>query len=187
MANHRRRSLAASLLVLSGLTAALVGPAATFGASPDAATATTATTTTTTCSETHWPASVQGVPSTLKAGARAGDYLWHSSTGWHLRVTHPGTAKVVFTGRIVSSAPMTFTPWRLEKGDTITLSADKKTLTYKFNNYGRIDGIDFKTACAQRLTISAAINGRKLSPSRIWLGHYGRHPLENRFVVVKIA
>ena len=48
---------------------------------------------------------------------------------------------------------MTFTPWRLEKGDTITLSADKKTLTYKFNNYGRIDGIDFKTACAQRLTI----------------------------------
>src|SRR4029077_13274846 len=74
-----------------------------------------------------------------------------------------------------------------EKGDTITLSADKKTLTYKFNNYGRIDGIDFKTACAQRLTISAAINGRKLSPSRIWLGHYARHPLETRFVVVKSA
>ncbi len=130
---------------------------------------------------------MQGVPLTLKAGARAGDYLWHSSTGWHLRVTHPGTAKVVFTGRIVSSAPMTFTPWRLEKGDTITLSTDKKTLTYKFNNYGRIDGIDFKTACAQRLTIYASINGRKLSPSRIWLGQHGRHPLENRFVVVKIA
>ena len=102
-------------------------------------------------------------------------------------MTHPGTAKAVFTGRIVSSAPMTFKPWRLEKGDAITLSADKKTLTYKFNNYGRIDGIDFKTACAQRLTIFAALNGRKLSPSRIWLGQHGRHPLENRFVVVKIA
>ena len=183
MANHRRRSLAASLLVLSGLTAALVGPAATFAASPDATTATT----TTTCSETHWPVSVQGVPLTLKAGARAGDYIWHSSTGWHLRVTHPGSAKVTFTGRIVSSAPMTFKPVRLEKGDTITLSADKKTLTYKFYNYGKIDGIDFKTACAQRLRFSASINGRKLATSRILLGHYGRHPLENPFVVLKIA
>ena len=64
MANHRRRSLAASLLVLSGLTAALVGPAATFAASPDATTPRT-----TVCSETHWPVSVQGKPSTLKAGA----------------------------------------------------------------------------------------------------------------------
>jgi hypothetical protein len=181
LANHRRRSLAASLLVLSGLTAALVGPAATFAASPDATTATTA------CSETHWPVSVQGKPLTLKTGARAGDYLWHDSTGWHLRVTHPGSAKVTFTGRIVSSAPMTFKPARLEKGDTITLSADKKTLTYKFYNYGKIDGVDFKTACAQRLSIAAAINGHKLAPSRIWLGRHGRHPLENRFVVVKIA
>ena len=78
MANHRRRSLAASLLVLSGLTAALVGPAATLAASPEA---TTATTTTTTCSETHWPVSVQGVPLTLKAGARAGDYLGTARPG----------------------------------------------------------------------------------------------------------
>lgn len=181
MANHRRRSLAASLLVLSGLTAALVGPAATLAASPDA------TTTTTVCSETHWPVSVQGKPLTLKAGARAGDYIWHDSTGWHLRVTHPGSAKVTFTGRIVSSAPMTFKPARLERGDTITLSADKKTLTYKFYNYGKVDGVDFKTACAQRLRFSAAINGRKLSTSRIWLGKHGRHPLENPFVIIKIA
>ena len=155
MANHRRRSLAASLLVLSGLTAALVGPAATLAATP-------ATATTTVCSETHWPVSVQGKPTMLKTGGAAGDYLWHDSNGWHLRVTHPGHAKVTFTGR-------------------------KKTLTYKFYNYGYIDGIDFKTACAQRLGISAAVNGHKLSTSRIWLGRHGRHPLENRFVVVKIV
>jgi hypothetical protein len=180
LANHRRRSLAASLLVLSGLTAALVVPAATSAATP-------ATATTTVCSETHWPVSVQGVPTTLKAGGATGDYLWHDSNGWHLRVTHPGSAKVTFTGRIVSGTPISFKAVRLEKGDTITLSADKKTLTYKFYNYGHIDGIDFKTACAQRLGISASVNGHKLSTSRIWLGRHGRHPLENRFVVVKIV
>ena len=82
---------------------------------------------------------------------------------------------------------MTFKPARLEKGDTITLSADKKTLTYKFYNYGKIDGIDFKSACAQRLRFSASINGNKLATSRIMLGTHGRHPLENPFVVIKIV
>ena len=48
------------------------------------------TTTTTACGDTHWPASVQGVPTNLKSGGRAGDYIWHSSTGWHLRATHAG-------------------------------------------------------------------------------------------------
>ena len=53
----------------------------------------------------------------LKAGGRAGDYIWHSSTGWHLRATHPGTAKVIFSGRIVSTSPITVRPYRLEAGD----------------------------------------------------------------------
>ncbi len=180
MANHRRRSLAASLLVLSGLTAAMVVPAGTFAASPDATPATV-------CSETHWPASVQGTPATLKSGAATGDYIWHDANGWHLRVTHPGSRKVTLTGRIVSSAPMTIKPARLEKGDRLTLSADKKTLTYKFYNYGKIDGVDFKTACAQRLRFAASVNGSKLSRTRIWLGRHGRHPLENPFVVLKIS
>ena len=75
---------------------------------------------------------------------------------------------------------MTFKPVAASRrGDTITLSTDKKTLTYTFHNFGKIDGLDFKTACAQRLRFSAGINGRKLAPSRIWLGHNGLHPLEN--------
>ena len=47
---------------------------------------------------------------------------------------------------------MTAKPIRLEGGDTMALSADKLTLTFRSYNYGRIDGIDFPTACARRLT-----------------------------------
>src|SRR2546427_37402 len=67
----------------------------------------TAVSTTTTCTDGRWPLAVLGVPTLWHAGAGAGDYLWHDANGWHLRVTHRGTTRFVFTGRIVSSAPMT--------------------------------------------------------------------------------
>jgi len=97
-----RRSLIGGLIGLSAITTGLLAPATTSAAttSPAGATATT----TTTCTDGRWPASVQGVPTLFHAGAAAGDYIWHDATGWHLRVTHRGTGRVVFSGRIVSSA-----------------------------------------------------------------------------------
>ena len=129
------RRLLAPLLGLSVLGATFLIPAATFAATPA-------------CAAGPWPASVQGAPATYKSGGRAGDYIWHTSTGWHLRVTHVTTSKLAFAGKIVANAPMSVAPVRLEKGDVFALSADKKTLTYHFANYGNVDGLDIKTACA---------------------------------------
>jgi hypothetical protein len=128
---------------------------------------------------------VQGQPAVFHAGARAGDYIWHNATGWHLRVTHPGTSTQVFTGRIVSNTAMSFAPLKLESGDSITISGDKKTLSYRFVNHGAIDGLDFRTACATRLKIAGAWAGAKLPTGRIWLGRAGRHPLQNPFVILR--
>lgn len=177
-----RRLGLSSLLTISALCASLVVPAAMFAAGPAT---TAATATTTACSETHWPAAVQGVPTTLKAGGRAGDYIWHDSRGWHLRATHGGSAKMVFTGRVYSNTPITVTPYRLEGSDSLTLSANKLVLTYRFANYGYLDGFDFKTACAHKLVFSGAVNGVKLPVGRIWVGHDGRHPLQNPFAVLR--
>ena len=121
MRNPGPRLLVAPLLGRAALGATVLGPAETIAA-------------TSTCDTGHWPAAVQGVPVTYKAGARAGDYLWHSSTGWHIRFTHVSSARLVFTGKIVANAPMSVSAVRLEKGDTFTLSADKKALTYRVAN-----------------------------------------------------
>ena len=178
---YRIRHLGLSgLLIISALGASLFVPVAMFAAGP----ASTATTTTT-CSETHWPASVQGVPATLKAGGRAGDYIWHDANGWHLRATHAGSARVIFTGRIYSNTPITVTPYRLENNDSLTLSADRLTLTYRFANVGYLDGFDFRTPRAHKLVFSGAMNGVKLPVGRIWLGHDGKHPLQNPFAVLR--
>jgi hypothetical protein len=181
-----RRSLIGGLIGLSTITAGLLAPATTFAATTSPA-GTTTVATTATCTDGRWPASVQGVPTLFHAGAAAGDYTWHDANGWHLRVTHVGTTRAVFTGRIVSSAPMTAVPVRLEGGDMIALSADRLTLTYRFYNYGAIDGVDFKTGCARRVAFSGSLNGVKLPVRRIWIGHDNRHPLENPFVVIRIS
>lgn len=175
-----RRVAAGTLLGLVAIAAALFAPAATFAATPAAATTTTAT-----CDEGRWPASVQGVPATFQAGARAGDYIWHSSTGWHLRFTHPGSRRIVFSGKIISNTPLTVAPYKLEGGDSFALSADGLTLTYRFINHGRIDGLDFRTACATRLWFKGSMAGNKLPTSRIWLGRRGHHPLQNPFVILR--
>jgi len=174
--SRSRRLVLSGLLSLSAISAALFVPAATFAASSP---------TTRTCDEGRWPASVQGQPLAFHAGARAGDYLWHDMTVRAVRFTHAGSAKVVFTGTIVSNTPLTVAPYKLEAGDTFTLSADKLTLTYRFANHGRIDGLDFRTACATRLWIKGSMAGVKLPTGRIWIGHWGRHPLQNPFVILR--
>lgn len=181
MRDHARHLALGLVLSLGTIGTTLIAPAATFAATPAAG----STTTTTTCDEGRWPASAQGQPWMFHAGAQAGDYIWHSSTGWHMRFTHPGTGRVVFSGTVVSNEPLTVVPVKLESGDTFTLSADKLTLTYRLVNHGRIDGLDFRTACATHLRFRGAIAGSKLPIGRIWIGHWGRHPLQNPFVVLR--
>jgi len=175
----RQRSRGLFLGTLLTLSAALIVPTAAFAATPAADT----TTTSAACTEAGWPTTAQGRPLTFRSGARAGDYVWHDATGWHLRVTKPGYLRRFFTGKIVSDAELTVAPYHLESGDTWTLSADKKTLTYRFATRGNIDGLDFHAACASRLWVRGSMSGVALPVGRIWIGRAGHHPLQNPFVI----
>jgi hypothetical protein len=136
------------------------------------------------CEKAPWVATVQGFPTGFGAQSPGGDYLWHDSKGFHLRVTHKGTAKVVYAGVITSPVKLHMAPVKLEKGDVATLSADKKTITFKFNDYGFVDGIDFHTDCAPSLKVShLTSNGKALSTSRVYLGAKRKHPSAIPFVV----
>lgn len=170
-----RRARIAGLLGLTVLVMAMIAPATASAASAAEAS----------CAG-HWPASVQGKPTVLVSGGRAGDYIWHDTTGWHLRVTHATSSRRVFSGRITSSADLKVTPYRLETGDWVALSADKRTITYRFYNYGHLDGLDFTTACARRVTFGGSLAGEKLPIARIWIGRHNRHPLQNPFSVYRV-
>jgi hypothetical protein len=181
----RRLVFAASAVatVAIGLIA-IAGPA-------DAETVTAATTPSAkaaTCDRTAWESPVQGTPPTFKAGDRSGDYLWHDTHGFHLRVTHAAHDRRVYTGVITASAPMRYTPVKLEKGDIVKLSNDRRTLSFSFVNYGRIDGADFHTDCAASLTVSRLhVGDADLSAGHVYLGADERHPAHIPFTVHRTA
>ncbi len=177
-----RRRLASLVLGLATLTGALVVPATASAATPTVSLSDGSTT----CGGGPWPRTVQGMPA-VHAGSAAGDYLWHDATGWHLRVTHPGTSLVGFSGTIRANQKLHVRGYHLETGDTFTVSADGLSVSYRFRNHGRLDGLDFTTECATRLGVSGRLNGVLLGVRRIWIGHYGVHPLQNPFVIARRA
>jgi hypothetical protein len=172
-----RRTRLAALAGIAALALAMLGPAVASAATP--------TGDDVGCSG-HWPASTHGKPTMLVSGGRAGDYLWHDARGWHLRVTKVTARTAVFSGRIHADQPISAAGVALEIGDRIALSPDRLTLTYRFVNHGHIDGVDFRTACADHLRIAGSMDGTLLPTGRIWIGATGRHPLQNPFGISRV-
>jgi hypothetical protein len=129
-----------------------------------------------------WGARVQGVPP-FYPGDGGGVYLWHDN-GFHLRVTHRGDGERVYAGTIVSATPMHITPVDLDPNDQLNLSPDGRTISYAFNNYGRTDGADFVTDCADYLTVGPLTADNVPLPSdRIYLGANEIHPDNNPLTI----
>ena len=82
--------------------------------------------------------------------------------------------KLTFTGTITSNdgKPITARAYHLEKkhGDTFSVSADKKMVTFLFNNYGGLDGLDLNMHCSASVTFSLSVAGAAMNPDRIHLG-----------------
>lgn len=170
-------------LAVGALMAAAPADAATPAANP-------AATSQASCSTGRLPASVLGDPK-VRAGQSAGVYLAHGTgatserTGYALAVTHPGSRLAVFTGTVTSSAPITYVKVRDERHDVVRLSADHKTLTYRFVNYGGIDGVAFRADCAKTVTFNAALDYRKLPAANVFLGAQRVHPSSVPFTIAR--
>lgn len=179
--------------ILTGAVATTSAIAAVMlaGSPAIAATASSASPTSSTaaasCDRTPWQSIVQGTPS-LKSGDASGDYMFHNSTGFHLRVTHPGHRREVFSGEITSSSAMSISRYKLEKGDVLRLSANRRTMVFVLSNYGYLDGVDVHTNCAATLTVSHLNLGNKALPSNsVYLGAHKVHPAHIPFTVHRRA
>jgi hypothetical protein len=177
----------------AGIVAAGAGAAILIAGGGSAASLSASTTTlpkatpstATTCELKAWADRVEGRPAGFDAHDKGGDYLWHSKDGFHLRVTHRGNDKSVFTGSITASAAIVgIHAVKLEHDDKIWTSADHKTLYFRFVNHGWLDGVDFRTACAATLTVSNLKAGKTVLPTtRVYLGVSKVHPAHVPFTV----
>jgi len=161
--------------------ASLVGMGAPAVAASSAPTA--PSTPTQGCATGKLPAQVVGAPG-VKAGQALGAYLWHDQHGYALRVTHPGKAKDVFTGRITVSRALTHVQRvALERNDSVTVSKDHKTLSFRFANYGQLDGLNFAAECSKTVHVSLSVGGKQLTPAQVRLGQHRSHPTSNPFTI----
>jgi uncharacterized membrane protein len=127
------------------------------------------------CAAGHVPGSVQNQSRRALRSTRAGDaFVWHNRNGWHLRVRHNTSTKMTFTGTIKTNdgKPIDVRGYRLEKqhGDVFSVSADKTTVTFLFNNYGGLDGLDMNMHCSASVTFTLSVGTALMNPDRIHLG-----------------
>ena len=105
----------------------------------------------------------------VKAHDAEGFYVFHTGD-WQLRVTHPGTNKVVFAGVITATRPINLRTRHLEKRDRVVFSNHHKTVAFRFTDYGAIDGLSLDTHCAEKVTFKLWINGSLAPVSSIFEG-----------------
>jgi hypothetical protein len=169
-------ALAGSLSL--GALALAAAPAGADTSTPEAAADNNA------CASGHWPAWVDGRPAGLHAQGTQGVYLWHDSFGWHLRVTHRGTAKQVFEVKVSAPSGLYGVERLTERGDVLV--NDGTTLLVRFSNYGALDGVDFRVRCGPGITVNANINGAQASPTRVFIGRFSAHPTSVPFAIERV-
>ena len=138
----------------------------------------------TTSASGHWPGWVDGRPAGVHAQGAHGVYLWHDGDGWHLRVTHRGTAKQVFELKITAPNGLYGVERLTERGDV--LINDGTTLLMRFTNYGALDGIDFRVRCGPGISVNATVDGTQVSPTRVFLGRFSAHPTSVPFAIERV-
>src|SRR5581483_725061 len=191
---HRRFAALglAGAMVVGTATAAAAADGSGSSSSPSSSSSNASTSSSSACPNGAWPAEAEGAPAAFAAGAPAGAYIWHDADGWHLRVTHPGTDRVVFTGTVVANRKIEDHRILDEHNDRVRLNRRHDAFAFRLNNYGHIDGVDFRTACASvmRMTFAETVktaNGKvrthQLSPSDVYLGANGAHPTSVPFRV----
>ena len=166
----RLLGIAAAASLSLGTLAVAASPAGadTTATTPEAATDNA------TCASGHWPGWVDGRPTGVHAQGAQGLYLWHDGYGWHLRVTHRGTAMQVFEVKISAPSGLYGVERLTERGDVLV--NDGTTLLIRFSNYGALDGADFRVRCGPGITVNANINGVQASPTRVFIGRFSAHP-----------
>ena len=136
------------------------------------------------CPTGKLPAVIEGAPDSYHAGDARGAWIWHGSSGYAIRVTHPQDGHLVeFTGTVTANQPIQVKGVQLEASDNYWLSSDHKTLYFAFANKGHTDGIDFVANCASRVSFNLRADGAELTPARIHLGAHAVSALSNPFTV----
>ena len=123
-----------------------------------------------------WPAQVTGthVPA---AHAAEGYRLGVAGNTWKLYVTHPGTTKVSFTGKVSVPAGTLGHLSLINPTTGHQVSNTGKAITFTLPDSGTVTGFSFTTSTqVAKITFTLGIGGHPATPSQLFLGGTAAHP-----------
>jgi hypothetical protein len=176
-----RTRIASKLLVIGGLSGALLGPTVASAQTVVVGSSTPAKDVS--CKTGKWSSTLARRPVGFAKGAPQGAYLWHDKDGWHLRATHPGTELVTFSGVIDSSHGLHQVARALESQDEVRIQKAKGRVSFEFTNRGGLDGIDFRVGCSNSFNIALKVNGQPIPNVQVFLGDQKINPTSVPFRV----
>ena len=168
--------------ITASVAAAALVTVGAFALAPSAGAATSARACTT---GERWPASAEGRPAAHTDSA--GVYLWHTSTGWRLRVNDPHVDRAVFTGSVRVDGAIVGVGRHLERGAEGVLNRGKGVVDFRFVNHGGVDGMNFVTRCSTTLTVNVKRNGVTVDAAHVYVGASGANPTAVPFTITKAA
>src|SRR5205814_4724292 len=96
--------------------------------------------------------------------------------GWHLRAAPPGTDRKLRSGKTTSAGAISSVARHTEGRDVVAHTASRHTVTFRFTNSGRIDGLDFKVRCGDHLRLNGQMDRTQLTSAQVWIGQGNQHP-----------
>jgi hypothetical protein len=75
---------------------------------------------------------------------------------------------------------------RDEGNDIVALSANHRTILFRFVNYGSVDGLDFATRCSTGFSASFYIEGTLAPTGAVHLGANEVNPTSNPFDIERV-
>jgi len=117
-----------------------------------------------------WPAAASGTYRPA-AGAAEGYYVSVTGNRWTVLVTHPGTAKVSFTGRVTVPAyalsDLVLAGPAADQQDSLTT----RSVTFRITSYGKVSGFSFTTSAkVNSITFTLNISGQPATAAQIYQG-----------------
>ena len=143
-----------------------------------------------TCFKASWDPAVQGTPASFTTGVD-GAYLWYDADGgWALRFTHASSQdNVIFAGSLSTASGqfIDVSPMSDQGTDIVALSLNKRTIYFRFVDFGVLDGLNFGTHCVRAFTVNIHAAGVLVPTSEVHLGASAAAPPGSPFRVTRGA
>ena len=123
-----------------------------------------------------WPQQVTGTHQPA-AHAPEGYRLGATGNTWKLYVTHPGTAKVSFTGKVSVPAGTLGHLTLINPTTGHQVTGTGKAITFTLPDSGTVTGFSFTTSTTvTSITLTLNIGGQPATTSQLFLGGTAAHP-----------